>query len=162
MTIAEGDRLPEANLIRMGEGGPEPVTLSSITAGKTAALFAVPGAFTGVCSETHVPSFVRNAAALRAKGVEVIACIAVNDPFVLKAWGEQTGATEAGIAMLADPDGGYTAALGMNFDNSAVGFHGRSRRYSMVVEDGIVRRLAVEESPGACEVSSGDALLAAL
>lgn len=162
MTIETGDRLPDANLIRMGEGGPEPVTLSSVTAGRKIALFGVPGAFTSTCSSSHVPSFVKNANALREKGIEAIACVAVNDPFVLDAWSKDTGAGAAGIEMLADADGQFARALGLSFDAPPVGFHGRSRRYAMVVDDGVVSSVAVEESPGVCDVSSGDAMLKAL
>ncbi|WP_308917752.1 peroxiredoxin [Jannaschia sp. LMIT008] len=162
MTIAQGDRLPEASLIRMGDGGPEPVTLSSVTAGKTVALFGVPGAFTGTCSNAHMPSFVNNADALKAKGVDAIVCVAVNDPFVMQAWAKDTGADGAGIHMLADADGAFTKAMGLDFDAPPVGFHGRSRRFSALVEDGTVKTLSVEESPGVCDVSSGDAMLKAL
>ena len=162
MTITEGDRLPEAQLIRMGDGGPEPVTLSSVLAGKTVALFGVPGAFTRTCSNAHMPSFVNNADALRGNGIDAIACVAVNDPFVMKAWAEHTGADKAGIEMLSDADGQFTKALGLNFDAPPVGFHSRSRRYTMLVEDGVVRTVSVEDSPGVCDVSSGDALLKVL
>ena len=162
MTIAEGDRLPEAQLIRMGEDGPEPVTLSSVTAGRKVALFGVPGAFTRTCSNAHMPSFVDNADALREKGLDGIVCIAVNDPFVMAAWSRETGAGEAGIEMLSDSDGQFTRSMGLAFDAPPVGFHGRSRRFTMLVDDGVVRSVSVEESAGVCDVSSGDALLRAL
>ena len=159
MTISVGDRLPEAQMIRMGDGGPEPVTLSSVLAGKKVAVFGVPGAYTGTCSAKHVPGFIEAKDDLRAGGVEAIVCVAVNDPFVLKAWGETTGATAAGIEMLSDADGSYAKALGLSFDAPPAGFIGRSRRYSMLVDDGVVSTLHVEESPGVVEVSSGAGLV---
>ena len=162
MTIAVGDRLPDAQLIHMGADGPEPITLSSLTAGKKTALFAVPGAYTSTCSDKHMPSFVRNKDALAEKGIEAIACVAVNDPFVLKAWGETTGATEAGIELLSDADGAFTKALGMNFDVPTRGLHNRSKRYTMLVDDGVVKALSVEDNPGACDLTSGDAMVASL
>ncbi|MEL6587820.1 MAG: redoxin family protein, partial [Pseudomonadota bacterium] len=100
MTIATGDRLPEANLIRLGAEGPEAVSLSDVAAGKTIAIFAVPGAFTGVCTTAHVPSFIRTKDDFAAKGVDTIVCVAVNDPFVMDAWGKATGASDAGLHML--------------------------------------------------------------
>ncbi|MGB3555515.1 MAG: peroxiredoxin [Jannaschia sp.] len=162
MAISQGDRLPDADLLRLGADGPESVSLSELTAGKTIALFAVPGAYTGVCSNAHVPSFIRAKDGFAAKGVDTIVCVAVNDPFVMKAWGESTGATEAGLHMLGDPSGAFTKAVGMDFDAPPAGFHGRSRRYAMLVEDGVVRTLHVEESPGTCDASGGESLLAEL
>ena len=162
MAITEGDRLPDAELLRMGEDGPETVSLGAIAKGRTIALFAVPGAYTGVCTAAHVPSFIRTKDGFAAKGVEEVVCVAVNDPFVMRAWGEATGATAAGIAMLADAGGAFTRAVGMGFDAPSRGFHGRSKRYAMIVEDGVVRTLHVEESPGVCEASGGEALLATL
>lgn len=162
MAITEGDRLPDVDLLRMGEDGPEPVSLQSLARGRRIALFAVPGAFTGTCTTAHVPSFIHTREGFREKGVEEVVCVAVNDPFVLRAWGEQTGAAAAGIEMLADAGGAFTRAVGMDFDLPSRGFHGRSRRYAMIVEDGVVRTLHVEESPGVCERSGGEALLATL
>ena len=162
MAITEGDRLPDAQLLRMGAEGPEAVSLAALTAGRTVALFAVPGAFTGTCTTAHVPSFIRTRDGFAAKGVEDILCVSVNDPFVMRAWGESTGATAAGLAMLADADGAFARAMGMAFDRPQAGFHGRSKRYAAIVEDGVVRTLHVEENAGACEVSSGEALLATL
>jgi cytochrome c peroxidase len=159
MTITTGDRLPEADLIRMGDEGPEAVSLADLTAGKTIAIFAVPGAYTPTCSAAHVPSFIRTKDAFAAKGVDTIVCVSVNDPFVMKAWGETTGATEAGLHMLADADGSFTKAIGLSFDAPPAGLIGRSRRYAMLVEDGTVKALHVEESPGVCDVSGGESLL---
>ncbi len=162
MTLATGDTLPEATLSRMGAEGPEQVELSSLTQGRKVVIFAVPGAFTPTCHSAHVPSFIRTKADFEAKGVNEIVCISVNDPFVLKAWGEATGATEAGLTLLADGTGAYTKAVGMDFDAPPVGLMGRSKRYAMLVEDGKVSLLHVEEGPGVCEVSAGEALLAAM
>jgi cytochrome c peroxidase len=159
MTITTGDSLPEARFIRMGAEGPEAVSLSQLTKGKRIALFAVPGAFTPTCSAAHVPSFIRAKDGFAEKGIDTIVCISVNDPFVMKAWGEQTGATDAGLHVLADADGSFTKAIGMDFDAPPAGLHGRSRRYSMLVDDGTVTELQVEESPGVCTVSDGEAIL---
>jgi cytochrome c peroxidase len=160
MTIAEGNRLPDATLTRIGEKGPEPVALADKLAGRKVALFAVPGAFTPTCHSAHMPSFIRTKDEFAAKGVDEIICVAVNDPFVMKAWGEATGATEAGLTLLADADSSFTAAIGMTFDAPPAGLIKRSRRYAMLVEDGTVTALQIEEKPGTCEVSGGEALLA--
>ena len=162
MTIAQGDRLPEATLVKMGPDGPETVDLAKHAAGKTLVVFAVPGAFTPTCHSAHVPSFIRTKDGFSEKGVDEIICVSVNDPFVLKAWGESTGATEAGITMLGDAQSAFTKAIGMDFDTPPAGLIGRSKRYAMIVEDGVVTRLHVEESPGVCEISGGEALLAEL
>lgn len=159
MTISAGDKLPEANLIRLGANGPEAVSVSDLTRGRKVVIFAVPGAFTPTCHSAHVPSFVRTIDQFKAKGVDEVICISVNDVFVMKAWGEATGATAAGISMLSDT-GEYTKALGLSFDGAAAGLIGRSKRYAMYVVDGVVEKLHLEESPGACEISGGEALLA--
>lgn len=162
MTITTGDRLPEATFSRIGESGPEQVELSSLTKGRKVVIFAVPGAFTPTCHSAHVPSFIRTKDDFAAKGVDEIICLSVNDPFVLKAWGADTGASDAGITMLADGTGAFTKAIGMDFDAPPVGLMGRSKRYAMLVEDGTVTILHAEESPGVCEVSGGEALLASM
>ena len=162
MTISTGDKLPEATLMRLGASGPEEVSLSTLTRGRKVVIFAVPGAYTPTCSAAHVPSFIRTKAEFDAKGVEEIICISVNDPFVMKAWGEATGATEAGITMLADPQSAFTKAIGLDFDAPPAGLLARSKRYAMAVEDGIVTVLHVEESPGTCEATAGESLLAAI
>ena len=161
MTISTGDRLPEATLIRMGEGGPETVSLGSLTDGRKVVIFAVPGAFTKTCSMAHMPSFIRTKEKFDEKGVEVM-CVAVNDPFVMKAWGEATGADKAGIAMLSDATSAFTGAMGMAFDAPTAGLLARSRRYALYAEDGVVQVLHEEESPGACDVSGGEAMLEAI
>lgn len=161
MTIEKGQRLPGATLLKMGEKGPEPVELAARLKGRKVVLFALPGAYTGTCSTVHMPSFVRTAARFRDKGVAEILCIAVNDPFALRAWGETTGAAAAGITLLADSDGAFTKALGMAFDAPAIGLFGRSSRYAAVVEDGIVTHVQIDK-PGECNISTGEALLAAV
>ncbi|EYD73346.1 peroxiredoxin [Limimaricola hongkongensis] len=161
MTISTGDRLPGAALMRMGEDGPETVALEDILKGRRVVIFGLPGAFTGTCSSAHVPSFLRSMGALKAKGVDEVVCIAVNDPFVMRAWGEDTGATAAGIAMLADPEGAFTAAIGMVFSNPARGLIGRSKRYALMAEDGVVRVWHPEEGT-ACDISGGESMVAAL
>jgi len=162
MTIATGETLPDASFTRMGADGPEQVALSDLTKGRKVVIFAVPGAYTPTCHAAHVPSFVRTKDDLMAKGVEEIICVSVNDPFVLQAWGEATGATEAGITMLADAESTFTTAIGMNFDAPPVGLMARSQRYAMLVENGEVKVLHAEDSPGSCEISGGEAMVAAI
>jgi peroxiredoxin len=162
MTIAVGDRLPNAELLRMGESGAERVPLAARLRGRRVVLFGLPGAFTGTCTSAHVPSFIRTKPQFDAKGIDEIICVSVNDPFVMKAWGESTGASKAGLTMLADADGAFTRAIGMDFTNPAVGFFGRSRRYALFAEDGVVKVLHAEENPGVCEASGGEAMLAAI
>ncbi len=162
MTIAKGGSLPDATLIRLGDSGPEEVPLSGLTKGRKVVIFAVPGAFTPTCHSAHLPSFIRTKDDFSAKGVDEIICVSVNDPFVMKAWGEATGAIDAGLMLLSDGSGAFTKAIGMNFDAPPVGLMGRSKRYAMVVENGTVTLLHAEENPGVCETSGGEALLAAM
>ena len=162
MTIAKGDKLPDATFIKMGAEGPKPVKAADLFADKTVVLFGLPGAFTGTCTSAHMPSFIRTADQFRAKGADHIVCVSVNDPFVMKAWGESSGATAAGLHMLADPQAEFTKALGLDFTAPPAGLINRSKRYSMVVEDKVVTAFNLEETPGKAEVSSGDAMLAAL
>ena len=159
MAVSTGDSLPEATLIQLGAEGPEAVPLSSKTAGRTVVVFAVPGAFTPTCHSAHVPSFIRTKDQFAAKGVDEIICVSVNDPFVMKAWGEATGAADAGITMLSDPDSAFTTAIGMNFDAPPAGLVARSKRYAMLVSDGKVTHLNQEDVPSACETSAGEGLL---
>ncbi len=158
MAIAVGERMPEATLVRMGADGPEQVQLSDLLRGRKVVVFALPGAFTGPCSTAHVPSFIRTADDFRAKGVEEIICISVNDPFVLHAWGEATGAAAAGITMLGDADGSMTKGLGLDFTAPHLGLVGRSNRYAALVEDGVIA-VANVDAPGVCEISTGEKLL---
>ena len=162
MAISTGDKLPDATLVKMGAEGPESVALGEKLKGRKVVIFAVPGAFTPTCHSAHVPSFIRTKDEFDKKGVDEIICISVNDPFVMKAWGEATGATEAGITMLADPESTFTKAIGMEFDAPPAGLMSRSKRYAMVVDDGTVKVFQAEESPGVCEVSGGEALLEAV
>ncbi|MCF2871751.1 peroxiredoxin [Octadecabacter sp. G9-8] len=159
MTISVGDRLPDAMLVKMGEEGPEQVSVSTLTEGRTVVIFAVPGAYTGVCTTAHVPSFIRTKDTFKERGVEEIICISVNDPFVMANWGETTGAAEAGIAMLGDAEGTFTKAIGMEFSAPPAGLIGRSKRYAMLVMDGEVKVLKQEDSPGECGISAGEGLL---
>lgn len=160
MTIAIGDQLPAATFKVLGDKGPADVAAADLLGKGRVALFAVPGAFTPTCHKTHMPSFVNNAAALKAKGVDKIVCVSVNDPFVLAAWGEATGATKAGVTIVADPAAAFTKAVGLDFDASGAGLGVRSRRYSMLLENGRVKALNVEDKPSDAVCSTGDALLA--
>ncbi|MFK7881001.1 peroxiredoxin [Roseobacter sp.] len=159
MTISQGDQLPDATLVELGAEGPAPVSLADKTKGRKVVIFAVPGAYTPTCHSAHVPSFVRTKDQFDAKGVDEIICVSVNDPFVMKSWGEATGASAAGITMLGDADSSFTKAIGMDFDAPPAGLLARSKRYAMLVEDGKVTLLQPEENPGVCEVSAGEALL---
>jgi len=161
MTIAVGDRLPEATLMRMGAEGPEAVPLGPILQGGKVVIFGVPGAFTPTCHAAHVPSFIRVMDDLKAKGVTAVICVSVNDPHVMKAWGEATGADAAGITMFADPDCSFTEAIGMRFDAPPVGLLARSKRYALAAEDGVVTHWHPEPERG-CAVSGGEAMVAAL
>lgn len=158
MTLSSGDKLPDATLLKLGDKGPEAVDLKSLTAGRKVVIFAVPGAYTPTCSSAHVPSFIRTKAQFDAAGVDEIICVSVNDPFVMKAWGEATGAADAGITMLADPGAGFIKALGLDFTAPPAGLYDRSQRFSMLVEDGEVTVLNIEDSPGVCDRSGGEAL----
>ncbi|MFQ6547143.1 peroxiredoxin [Aestuariibius sp. 2305UL40-4] len=162
MTISVGDTLPDADLIRIGSDGPEAVSVKSLTDGRKTVIFAVPGAFTPTCHSAHVPSFMRVFDQLKEKGVEDVICVSVNDPFVMAAWGDSTGAARAGIHMLSDAQSAFTQAIGMDFDAPPAGLIRRSKRYAMLVNDGVVRLLNVEENPGECEISAGETLLSQL
>ncbi len=160
MTIAVGGQLPDMKLHAVTNGEVAELQTASLFAGKTVALFGVPGAFTGTCQMKHVPSYLGNAAALRAKGVDRIVCLAVNDKDVMKAWQKHTGA-EADIVFLADGNGAFTKAIGLDADYSPNGMGLRSRRFSMVVKDGVVKSLNLEE-PGKFDKSSAETLLTQL
>lgn len=161
MTIAIGDRLPAATFKVRTADGLADMTTEELCAGKTVALFAVPGAFTPTCSAKHLPSYLDNLDALQAKGVDTVACVAVNDAFVLSAWAKGQEA-DGKIVMLADGTAAFTKALGLDFDGSGAGLGIRSKRYAMLVKDGVVTALNVEASPGVMEVSGADRLLAGL
>ena len=160
MTINTGDRLPEATLMKATSEGPKPVNVSEIFNGKTVALFAVPGAFTPTCSARHLPGFAENLETLKAKGVDTVACVSVNDAFVMGAWAQsQDGADK--ILMLADGNGELTRALGLSMDAKGFGMGERSQRYSMLVKDGVVEQLNIEQG-GEFKVSSAEHLLGQL
>ena len=157
MTIKVGDKVPSATFTVFTANGPGPLTTDELFKGKTVALFAVPGAFTPTCSVKHLPSFKEHAADLKKKGVDTIACVSVNDVFVMKAWGENQGVGED-ILMLADGNGAFTKAVGLELDGSRFGMGPRSQRYSMIVKDGVVTELNVETG-GEYRVSSAEFML---
>jgi len=159
MTIKVGDKLPQSTFYVIGEKGPESLASEKVFAGKKVVLFALPGAFTPTCSKAHVPGFVVNADEILAKGVDSIVCMSVNDPFVMKAWGEQSNAEQ--LLMLSDGNCEFTKAIGLDADMSVVGLGTRCGRFAMIVNDGVIEHLAIEE-PKAFEVSSAEAILAAL
>jgi len=159
MTIKVGDHIPSVTLMQMKDG-PKPVSTDDLFKGKKVALFALPGAFTPTCSAKHLPGFIQKADALKAKGIDTIACLSVNDAFVMGAWGDAQGAGDT-VMMLADGNGDFTRAVGLEMDGSKFGMGKRSQRYSMVVDNGVVKTLNVE-APGAFEVSSADHMLAQL
>jgi peroxiredoxin len=160
MTIKVGDKIPSATLMQMKDGGPKPVKTDDLFAGKKVVLFALPGAFTPTCSAKHLPGFVQNADAIKAKGVDAIACVSVNDAFVMGAWGEQQKTGDK-IMMLGDGNGDLTRALGLEMDGSRFGMGKRSQRFAMIVDNGVVTKLNVEE-PGAFAVSSAEHVLTQL
>jgi peroxiredoxin len=160
MTINVGDKVPHAVFTHFGPQGPAPISTEELFAGKKVALFAVPGAFTPTCSVKHLPGFKERAADLKAKGVDTIACLSVNDVFVMKAWGESQGVGDE-IMMLADGNGDFTRAVGLELDASRFGMGHRSQRYSVIVDDGVVSALNVEQG-GEFKVSSAEYMLAQL
>jgi peroxiredoxin len=162
MTIDVGAKLPEATLMRMGENGPETVDLGAKLAGRNVVIFGLPGAYTGTCTTAHVPSFIRTKAGFDAKGVDEIICLSVNDPFVMAAWAQSTGAAAAGITMLGDSDGAFAAAIGMELHLPHIGLNHRSKRYALYAVDGVVQILHHGDESGQCEISGGEAMLAAI
>ncbi len=160
MAISKGDPIPAATLRRLGGDGMEAIATKDFFKGKKVVLFSVPGAFTPTCSNQHLPGFIQSAHEIKAKGVDEIVCIAVNDAFVMDAWGKDQQAGDA-VTLLADGNGEFTTALGLELDGSGFGLGQRGQRFAMVVDDGTVSHLAVEE-PGAFEVSSAERILAAL
>ena len=159
MTIQSGDKVPSCTLKTMGAAGPEDISTDDIFAGKKVVLFAVPGAFTPGCSLTHLPGYVVNADKIKASGVDTIVCMSVNDAFVMGAWGQAQNAEE--LLMLADGNGELTAALGLELDGRGFGLGTRSQRFAMIVDDGTVTQLNVEEGAGV-DVSSAETIMAAL
>ena len=158
--IKVGDALPQAKLTAATPEGPKEVTVAEVFGGKKVVLFAVPGAFTPTCSAKHLPGFKEHAAELKAKGVDTIACVSVNDVFVMKAWAADQGITDE-VLLLADGNGDFTRAVGLEFDGSKFGMGLRSQRYSLIAKDGVVETLNVEEG-GEFKVSSADYMLSQL
>jgi glutaredoxin/glutathione-dependent peroxiredoxin len=156
MSISVGDRIPEGNFVKVTENGPEQVSTADFFAGRKVALFSVPGAFTPTCSAKHLPGYVDHAADLKAKGIDEIACTAVNDAFVMGAWGKSGGSAD--VTMLADGNGDFAQAVGLTMDGSKFGMGTRGQRYSMVVNDGVVEQLNVE-APGEFRVSSAEHMI---
>ena len=157
MTIQVGDTLPSINLMTMTTEGPKPISMTEISSGKKVVLFAVPGAFTPTCSAQHLPGFIEHNKELRDKGIDVVACVSVNDPFVMNAWGEDRKVGEE-VLMLSDGNGEFTAAIGLEMDGSGFGLGTRSQRYAMIIDDGVVSALNVEPGPG-IDVSSAEKIL---
>ena len=158
MVIKVGDTIPPVTFKRLTPEGLSDVTSDDIFKGKRVALIGVPGAFTPVCSAQHIPGFIKNAGSLKAKGIDTIACISVNDPFVMEAWAKALNVGDT-LLMLADGNGEFSRAVGLTFDGSGFSLGERSQRYSMLVEDGVVKKLNLEESPGVLEVSGPEILL---
>ncbi len=161
MAISVGDKVPSGAFMTMTAEGPKPVSSDELFSGKKVVLFGLPGAFTPTCSAKHVPGYVQNADALKAKGVDTIACMSVNDAFVMGAWGKDQGAGDK-VMMLADGSADYAKALGLDLDLSARGMGVRATRFSMLVEDGVVKSVNVEPNPGEAEASGAEAMLASL
>ena len=159
MTIQVGERLPNVTVRLVTPDGPKPTETRDYFAGKTVVLFGLPGAFTPTCHKNHLPGFIISEAAFKSKGVDAIAMTSVNDHFVLSAWSDATGA-KGHIDFLADGSGGFAKALGLDFDASAGGLGVRSKRYAMLVKDGVVKELNIEPEPGKADISSAEHLLA--
>ena len=159
MTIKIGDKLPAVTLLRRTETQVEQVALADLLAGRKVVIFGLPGAYTGTCSTLHVPSFISTAAAFRAKGVDEIICFATDTPHVMDAWGKATGGADAGITFLSDAANELTVATGMDFTVPAIGFYKRTKRFSAMVEDGVVTQFNPEPLGSECEFSGGETLL---
>lgn len=159
MAITSGETLPGGTLFRMGEKGPEAVEMEALTKGRKVVIFGLPAAFSGTCTSAHLPSFIRTRDAFEGKGVDEVICVSVNDAFTMGAWDKDTGASAGGITMLGDASGEFTKAIGLDFDVPAIGFFGRSQRYAMYVDDGVVKQINVEDQAGVCELSAGETLL---
>ena len=162
MTIKVGDKIPDGTLYRLGEEGMEAIETSDILSGRKVVLFGLPAAFSGTCTSAHLPSFMRTRDAFAAKGIEDIYCISVNDGFTMTAWDKDMGAGDAGVTLLGDATGALTKAMGMEFDFPPAGLFGRSMRYALVADDGVVTHLNLEEQAGVCDLTAGEALLDAI
>ena len=159
MTISVGDKLPDAAVLVKTTDKVEQVSMADKLKGRKVVIFGLPGAFTSTCTSSHLPSFMRTKPKFDAKGVDEIICLAVNDPHVMKAWAEATGADKAGITMVADAGSAFTKAIGMEFSAPAAGFIDRSKRYALYAEDGVVKVLNHGQETQACEISGGETLL---
>lgn len=162
MTISVGDKLPAGTVLQMGANGAETVDMAAKLAGRNVVIFGLPGAYTGTCTTSHVPSFMRVMDKLAAKGVDEVICLSVNDPFVMKAWGEATGAAAKGITFLADGDASYTKSIGQEFSVPHLAFFDRSKRYALYAVDGVVKVLNQGQETNACEISGGEAMVDAI
>ena len=160
MAIQVGEKIPDVTIKTMKDGNMADVSTAELCAGKKVVLFAVPGAFTPTCSMQHLPGFIEHADAIRAKGVDTIACLSVNDAFVMDAWGKDRGAGDK-VLMLADGNADFAQALGLTMDGTGIGFGTRAQRFALIIEDGVVKHAAVEE-PMKFDVSSAEKILAAL
>tara|TARA_B100000925_G_C21894833_1_gene424507 strand:+ start:269 stop:757 length:489 start_codon:yes stop_codon:yes gene_type:complete len=161
MTIQPGDKLPDATLMHLTDAGPAPISTEELFGGKTVALFAVPGAFTPTCSNQHLPGFIERSEELRAAGVDTIVCMAVNDAFVMGAWGQQQGANGK-VMMVGDGNAELTQKMGLSVDSSGFGMGTRSVRFSMIVRDGVLETLNIEQNPGQAVDSGAENLLSQL
>ena len=161
MTIKPGDKLPDATLMHLTDAGPAPISTEELFGGKTVALFAVPGAFTPTCSNQHLPGFIEKSEELRAAGVDTIVCMSVNDAFVMGAWGQQKGATGK-VMMVGDGNAELTQKMGLSVDSSGFGMGTRSVRFSMIVRDGVLETLNIEQNPGQAVDSGAENLLSQL
>ena len=161
MTIQKGDKIPAVTLKKLGDGGMEDVDMAAYLKGKKAVIFAVPGAFTPTCAQKHLPGYVSQADEIKSKGVDEIICLSVNDPFVMKHWGEVAGA-DGKVTMMPDGNGALTKAMGLEMDGTGFGLGFRSKRYMMVVEDGVVQDIQIEDNPGEVELSGAEVCAARL
>ncbi len=162
MALTVGERIPDATLLRKVGDNFETVKLAEYLAGRKVVLFAVPGAFTSVCASVHVTSFIRTREELAGEGIDEVICLSVNDPWVMEAWGEATGASSAGITMLSNASAEYAKAAGLAFSAPEVGFHDRAVRHALLADDGVVKVLQVERDSGVCITTSGEAMLEAI
>jgi peroxiredoxin len=161
MPVQIGDKLPDIKLKRLGANGMEEIQTADYFKNKKVVLFATPGAFTPTCAQKHLPGYVSNADKIKSEGVDEIVCLSVNDPFVMKHWGEIAG-TEGKVTMLPDGNGEFVEALGLNFDGSGAGLGKRAKRFSAIIENGIIKDLQVEEAPGQLELSGADVCMVRL